>query len=320
MSRWFLALIVLIVVQSTVGSALAAEVAAVAVDAPSDLSSYRALQSLTLQALQDQGLETVDPASLQAPVGGDVPVAEAKEAGATRIYVLRLMPLDQAVLAVLEDLGADGKTTLHRSSAIIEDIREADRVLGRLARAVVKGESLQEGAELSTVTEHEGREFAKRPGEFLWGFDVRAGFGAADVPTIPGMFGAAFRFMYEIEHATFGLTIGGGGSNHGGLYETTIRANYLFSESDISFYLGGGFGISAMVVDGYDGEFGGHGMVSFGAELFRLHATRLVLGADVMLPMYTLQGDDVWDSTRNVSTRRPDAYIPVPMFTASVLF
>lgn len=317
MTRWFLALILVL---STVEGALAAEVAAVAVDAPADLGSYRALQSLTLQALQDQGLETVDPASMQAPVGGAIPVEEAVKAGATRIYVLRLMPLDDAVLAVLEDMGSDGKTTLHRSSAIIEDIREADRVLGRLARAVVKGESLGEGAKLDTVTEHEAREFAKRPGEFLWGFDVRAGFGAADVPTVPGMFGAAFRFMYEIEHATFGLTIGGGGSDHGGLYETTIRANYLFSESDISFYLGGGFGISAMVVDGYDGEFGGHGMVSFGAELFRLHATRLVLGADVLLPMYTLQEADTWDANAQSSTRRADAYVPVPMFTACVLF
>lgn len=299
-----------------------AQSAAVAVDAPADMVAARAMQVLTLQALADEGVEAGDPEALRQPLTVAAATVAATEAGATRLFVLHLAPLTEAVLASLEEVNpADGKT-LARASLMIQSEREASRALARLAHSVLTRTPIAEGQLVSTVTESEAVPYAKKPGEFLYGITVLAGFGAGDLSPVPGIYGATFRFFYEMPHVNFGITLGGGGSEDAGFYETTVRAHYLFSESDTSGYLGGGLGISFITEDDHEAKYGAHVTISGGVEAFRLHSVRLLVGIDVLLPTYVLDGETKYDYTDGKSIERTtsDAYVVIPTFTVGVMF
>lgn len=298
--------------------------AVVAVDVAPDTEGARALQVLTLQALADQGVDTADPDALRVPLGADVARELATQAGAERLFVLHLAPLSSSVLASLEEVGLEDGRTLARASLMIQTPADSARALGRLALSVTGRRPIEEGQLVSTVTESEAQPYSKRPGEFLFGVSVLAGLGAADVEKVPGLYGLNLRFFYEMPHVNFGGTIGGAGSKDAGMFEATIRAHYLFSESDTSGYLGGGLGISFIGMDDHDLEYGAHGVVSAGVEAFRLHATRLTVGVDVYLPTYVLEGDDYGhydsDTEQWVETEVKDAYVVVPTITIGLMF
>lgn len=296
----------------------------VAVDAADGALGTRALQSLMLQALTDQGLETADPQVLQVPVPSSAARELAAEGGAGRLFVLHLAPLEGSMLASLEEVSVEDGRTLGRASLLIQSAVDSQRSLARLARAVVAREPLREGQLVSTVTEAEGQPYSKQPGEFLFGMALFGGLGAAQLDPVPGLYGGNIRFFYELPQVNFGVTVGGGGSQGAGMFEATIRAHYLFSESDVSGYLGGGLGVSFMIADDHEFTYGAHFVLSGGVEAFRLHATRLIVGVDVMLPAYTLAGDTNYDwdpvSQESITTKADDVYMVVPMLTFGLMF
>lgn len=299
-----------------------AQTAVVAVDAPADMVAARALQVLTLQALADEGVSTMDPEGLRQPATATQARPIATEAGAGRLFVLHLAPLSEAVLASLEEVALADGATLRRASLMIQTERDSARSLGRLTQSVLKGVPITEGQLVSTLTESESQPYSKKPGEFLWGVSVFAGAGAGDLAKIPGLYGATFRFYYELPHVNFGVSLGGGGSEDAGTFEATVRAHYLFSESDTSGYLGGGLGISLIGAEDHDSEFGAHVMLSGGVEAFRLHAVRMVVGVDVLLPTYVLEGQTHfdWSDGTTIERKTSDAYVVVPTFTVGILF
>lgn len=308
--RPMLALIVLVLSRA----ALAADTAGVALDAPDGLPEARGMQVLAIQALQDAGMDVVDAVPLQGIVAPAALLDAASAAGVERLFVLHLAPLRDATIAMLEEVIPSSGACIYRASLTIDTDADADRVLGRLAAAVVARAPVDDGARIETVTEHEGRPYAKRPGEFLWGIGIFAGLLPSVDDEVAWLYGGQLRFLYELPNWNFGVTLGGGGSEDGGLGELTVRANYLFIDGDVSPYVGLGFGISGLGVDSLDGQFGAHAVVSAGVELFRLHATRLVAGVDVMLPMYRLESYD-WDD--GVSEAR---YTPFTALTVGVLW
>lgn len=301
---------------------LFADTAVVSVDAAPETAGARALQALTLQALADQGLDTADPEALRSPESDEAAREAAREAGATRLFVLHLAPLSEAVLASLEEVTLDQGHTVARASLMIQRPEDSARALGRLATSVVSRAPIEESQLVSTVTQSESQPYSKRPGEFMVGMSLWGGVGAADVATVPALYGTSLRLFYETPDFTFGGTLGGAGSENGGLFEMTIRGHYLFSQSDVSGYLGGGLGISFMTMTDRDLNYGAHAVLSGGVEAFRLHATRLVVGADLLFPTYTLDRraeryDEQLGRTIDVST---ETYVVVPTLTVAVMF
>jgi hypothetical protein len=312
-------MVVAMVLGAPAAMAETAAVAAVAIDAPDGFVGSRAYQVLTLQALADLGIETKDPLPLQQPTPTQAAVAIAREAHVDRLFVLHIAPLQEAALASLEEVALDTEATLHRATLMVESDRDVDRVIARLAEAVVRRQPVTEGQTVESVTEAEAQPFSKRPGEFLFGVGVLAGLVAADTDPVAGVYGVTMRFYYEIEDANFGASISGGGSERGGFFETSVRAHYLFGSGDVSGYLGGGLGILVQGLDAYDSAYGAAFTLSGGVEAFRLHSTRLVAGVDVSLPTFVLDGEAMLDAAGN-PRRRADIYPVTPMFMLTVLF
>lgn len=322
MTRALFAALVLVTV--LLSSVALAGPAVVAVEATVATGGSRALQSMTLQALTYQGLETADPEVLQVPVRSSSARELAAQGGAARLFVLRLASMDDAVLASLEEVSLEDGRTLGRASLLIQSPVDSPLHVARLVRAVVSREPLAEGRVVRTLTEAEVEPFSSQPGEFFFGVTFFGGIGAANIDTIPGVYGGNGRFFYELPHANFGVTVGAGGSAEMVMFEATIRAHYLFSEADTSGYLGGGLGISFVAADHRVISYGAHFVLSGGVEAFRHYATRLVVGIDVMLPAYALTGDtkSEWDLTNFEpnETKRDDVYMVVPMATIALMF
>lgn len=283
----------------------AVEIAAVAVDASADVENARAMQVLTLQALQSRGFATLDPPALQGRLSPEEALPLAADSGAARLFVLHLAPLDVAVVASLSEVSVTAGTSQARASLVIDTPEDADRAISRLVDAVVDGVPLEETARIATLTEHEGRAFSKRPGEFLWGLTLSSAFGMYDgagSEDAPAIWGGSLRFLYEIEHAQFGVSLGGAGAEDGGMFDLSVRGHWLILDQDISPYVGGGLGVSVLGFTGLDLDYGGHAVLSGGVEFFRLHAARLVASVDVMLPFYRLGGGDRWIDGQSVDT------------------
>ena len=315
--------LLLIALSAAPARAAVPEIAAVALGAPADLESARALQVLTLQALQERGLATLDPPRLQTPIAVAEAGAIAAESGAQRLFVLELAPLDEeSIVAALAEVDAASGVSRARSSLVIDTMDDADRVLGRLVQSVLDGVPIDDTARIETVTEHEGHEYAKRPGEFLWGLSVSsiANFGGSEGDGAAALWGGRLNFLYEIPYAQFGARLGGGGSEDGALFELTVNANWMILDGDISPFVGGGLGLSALGLSDLDGGWGGHALVSGGVEFFRLHSARLTAGVDLLLPFYSVEQSDLWDDGEGTYDDDGHRWTPALMVSVGVLW
>ena len=323
MGRNTCALALSLVLFAVARPAAAAEIVAVTVDAPPDFASTRSMQVLVLQELQEHGFATLDPPALRGPASPERGCELALEAGAVRLFALQLAPLGESVVAGLAEMNLATGAASFGTSLVIDTPADADRAFDRLVAAVLEGVPVDETARVSTVTLHEGRPFAKRPGEFLWGFSVMTAIGLqSGLDGGPAAtYGGSLHFLYEIEHALFGGRLGAAGSaDGGGLADVSVVGYWLPFDGDISPYVGGGLGFSFSAFHG-EGDFGGHATVSAGVEFFRLHSARMLVGLDVLFPFYSIRRsceDCVWDEGDDPFEQK--VWTPALLLNVGVLF
>ncbi len=249
----------------------------------------RAYGLLLTHALADSGVTVGASAALQAaPNRGEASEA-AKGESLERLFVLTVAPLDTAKLLVLEELSPADGATVYRASLIAASDTDTARTLTRLVTSVTRRQPVEDGQRVSTVTEAEAQPYSKKPGEFLWGLTVTGGAVAADIDGSVAAYGTRIHFLYEMPHVNFGLSVGFMAHLDTMVSETTARANYLFSEGDHSAFLGGGVGLATVKVNGYEDGVGAGAMITGGVELFRLHSARMIIGAEVLLPLFEVE-------------------------------
>ena len=134
-----------------------------------------------------------------------------------------------------------------------------------------------------------------------------------DPDEVPIALGGGYR--YELD--SFALDLGGqlviaSGEDSGGVSFLANLGGVYFLDpiANNSAFLGGGLGLSSIVVGENGQTFNGgglHARVSAGFEFFRASNMRLILQADATLPLYDLEGEDRGDESESVDTK----YAPV---------
>jgi hypothetical protein len=272
------------------GRAAAADATAavvVADDGGLDASAVRAIRSVTAAELRKHGLAVPEavPAEPVQPVDAHL-AAMLQQIGVSRVFVLRIGgQLGRKVPLSLEEVSPQ-LTPIAAASLTATTLDEADVVATRLVLAVLDRRSADDSAGMRTVTVQEARPFQKKPGER---------FLVAGVPLllVPGRgststpLGFSFSYFYEAEAFRVGFTGLGATRDGSGVGWFGVDTAWLPLDGEVSPFFGAGLGYLAAA------ETGGLGArLSLGAELFRLHGVRLLLGVDAVIPFFTTASTD----------------------------
>jgi len=173
---------------------------------------------------------------------------------------------------------------VHSASLTATGLDECDVVTARLVDAVLGGRSAESTAQMTTVTATESKPFAKKPGERFWfvGLPV-ALYNAGNTPT-----GFSLGYGYEAEN--FRISVTGAGYSRGsdGVAYVAMEAAWIPFATEISPYIGGGFGYM-----GAGGHGGLGGVIEGGLEAFRLHGVRALLGVQLTVPFFDKENSGV---------------------------
>jgi len=236
--------------------ARASAVVIVAEDGGFPPDTVKTVRSLAVTALRSRGID----------VGDEAPARD-------REFVLRLGRLDQKVLITLEDLAPPRTSPDFAATHAASSIDEADVVVPRLVRAVLRREPFDKGARVTTVTAQEATPFRTRPGEGLFVI----GLGLEPL-------GGSIGWSYEARAWRLGIIAQGAGERGSFL---GIDGAWVPLDGNVSPYLGAGLG----VVDGGDKASLGT-KLEVGVELFRLHGVRLMAGVGAIVPFESRPGGD----------------------------
>jgi hypothetical protein len=256
----------------------------VADDGGVDMASVRAMKGLALGQLEKRGKRMVsDPRLEGIKQTGPELQQLVQSLGVERVYVLRVTGrLGHKIPVELEEMTADLKPVY--GSSITTTIDEADVIVPRLVDAVVDHKSADDNATMRTVTEREAAPFKKKPGEKykVVSLPIPIYFGSRpDKSGTQTPLGISLGFMYEIENLRIGLDAQF--MEHKGVYVGSVIAEgyFLPFETEISPYIGGGIGYL------YTDETGGLGAkVEVGVEFLRLHAFRVMVAVEALIPFY----------------------------------
>ena len=253
-------------------------------------ATEKIVSRLTINALRAENIEVVERPELDRSVLLDDGVKTlARETGANQVYALRLSSLGEKLIVELQALTPELAVTNSRSLTS-RGIEELDLVIPRLAKALIANRSLEETAEIDTVSKQEGRQWEKRPGEFFWGFGISVGGAIADHASTT--YGLDLRFAYEMEHLRLNVNLGGmwpGESGDDGTARMTVGVSYLPFKTSASPYFGVDFGY--LYVNAGDGDGSGVGIIPHvGYEFFRLHSVRLLVEAGCVVPFFKTRG------------------------------
>ena len=249
-----------------------------------DLSTVRAIRGLTMGALEKRGVRLVSDPRLEGikPTGPDLQQL-VQSIGASKVYVLRVTGrLGHKIPLTLEEMTSDLKVIY--GSSVTTTIDEADVIVPRLVNAVLDHKSADDNATMRSVTEREAAPFKKKPGEKYRniGLPIPMFFGSRpDKTGTQTPLGISVGFLYEIENLRIGFDAQF--MEHRGVYAASIIAEgyYLPFETEISPYFGGGIGYL------YTDDSGGLGAkVEVGFEFLRLHAFRVMVGIEALVPFY----------------------------------
>lgn len=238
-------------------AAWASAVVVVAEDGGFPPQTVSTLKSLAAVELRTRGIDV-----LEGPGAPD------------REFVLRLGRLDQKVVITLEDVAPPRTTPDYAATHAASSIDEADVVVPRLVRAVLKREPFEQGARMTTVTAQESTPFRNRPGEGLFVIGV----GLAPL-------GASIGWSYEAR--SFRLGIVAQGADEGASF-FGVDGAWIPYEASVSPYLGVGLG--SVGGEGVDASLGTK--LEVGAEFFRLHRVRLMAGLSAIIPFESRPGVD----------------------------
>jgi hypothetical protein len=233
--------------------------------------AVRTVRSLAATELRARGIDVREDPRFQDVVSlGPETLATLADAGASRVFVLRLGRLEQKVLITLEELAPPATVPFAETHAA-SSLDEADTVVPRLVRAVLDREPFEKGARMRTVTVQESEPL--RPGEGLFVI----GLGLEPL-------GGSLGWSYEARSWRLGVLAQGadeGASFFG------IDGAWLPHDGNISPYLGAGLGIVGH--DDADGAALGTKLEA-GVEFLRLHRVRLMAGVSATIPFESVNG------------------------------
>ncbi len=243
-------------------------------------AAVRTVRSLAATELRGRGLDVREDPRFEGTITLDPETrATLADAGASRVFVLRLGRLEQKVLITLEELAPPAAAPFAQTHAA-SSLDEADTVVPRLVRAVLDREPFERSARMQTVTAQESEPLRRKPGEGLF----IIGLGLEPL-------GGSLGWSYETRRWRLGVLAQGadeGASFFG------IDGAWLPYDGNVSPYLGAGLGIVGQGDDG-DGDGAALGTkLEAGAEFFRLHRVRLIAGVSAIIPFESVSGvDDV---------------------------
>ena len=269
--RTFTRFIPILISIGAAGSAWADAVVVVAEDGGFDPSTVQTVRTIASSQLRVRGVEVSDDPGYHTTV----PVTDSflqtvAERGAERLFVLRLGRLGEKVLISMEEIQAPVSTPLFVATLTAETIEEADTVVPRLVQAVLGRVPAEKTATITTMTAQESKEFRKRPGEGLWML------GLAVAPL-----GGSFGWSYEAEKWRLGSLFQGAEDDPSFF---GLEGAWVPFVGNISPYAGAGIGVVWPPTDvAGDAKLGAK--VDLGVEFFRLHGTRLLVGASAVIPL-----------------------------------
>ena len=253
-------------------------------------SSARTLHNMFVDALRQSGVQVVIPPSFKAIQPSDEEIKKAAtEASAQQIYLLTVSSLGQKLILRAELKGPDLSIVRVRNMNA-NRLEEADLVLPRLTRALVKDQSLEETASIDTLSQTEGRQWEKQPGEFLWGIGLLGGVSLDPVNAFA--FGAEGTFAYEMKHFKLQADLGGIGADDANaisMFRLGIGASYLPFARDWSPYFGGRLNFLVLDAGDYSDQTGMGATVHAGLEFFRFHRARLLAEVGCTLPFFNVK-------------------------------
>lgn len=223
--------------------------------------------------------------NLGRPVG--LPTAEAQVAGPR--YLVQLDKLGASVVVRLTQVDAAGAVVIGRTLSLgkIEDLPVA---APRLARAVVRNESLEETQQMDNLVGSESRTHQKLDGETLLSAGVLTGV-LTGVETTSALVGADLAAGYEF--GDFGLnasmrlgaaSTAGDSGKDGAFFGMSVGGRYFFNRGNGAAFLGTGLGFDVMEIGNFEGTLPA-AYLEAGYELFRLTESRLTANLRVDLPL-----------------------------------
>ena len=251
-------------------------------DGALDAPAVHAIRNVAASELRKRGIALAEDRRTAGvhPVDEDLSTL-ALDLGAHRLFALRIGGrLGQKIPISLDELSADTLAPVHSASLTATGLEECDVVTARLVDAVLGGRSAESTAQMTTVTATESKPFAKKPGERFWfiGLPV-ALYNAGSTPT-----GFSLGYGYEAEN--FRISVTGAGYSRGsdGVVYLVMEAAWIPFATEVSPYIGGGFGYM-----GAGGHGGLGGVVEGGFEAFRLHGVRGLIGVQLTIPFFDTQ-------------------------------
>jgi hypothetical protein len=216
-------------------------------------------------------------------------VAVAPDQGAvTEAYVVRLQRLGSSwVIRVSHErpLGIEADSR----QLLLKELDETPVAAERIGRAFGRGEPVAQTQDYTTVTQSEGRSYAKRSGEVV----VGPGVTAVYVAGTEGGLASGLNFNLYYEYPRWGLGFGGyvAGRKDTDVESAFVGARHYLLDGDITPLVGAGASFGRIQVDDHEG-----GGVSFfaeaGVEFFRLGKTHLAAYLRAEVPTYTLEETD----------------------------
>ena len=257
-----------------------------------DHNTSRTLRSITATELRKRGLTVSDDPKFAGVQPVDDRLVEAlRNLNIKRLFVLRIGgKLGRKLPLALEEIDAERFTTIFATDLVATGIEESDRNLKRLVESVLDRQPAADTAGMTTVTNEEKRPFQKKPAEWFKSIGFAFGFQGSDSRSYQTPLGGSLAVMVEIEYArielqAFGETHGSSATGFAGLL-----GYWLPSDKQLSPYIGGGLGYTAIRGSNGAGDTNwGGGMaaaVEVGIEAFRLQTFRVIVGMEGIIPLF----------------------------------
>ncbi len=240
-------------------------------------ASLRTVRSIAATELRARGVPVIEDDRLEGvrPLDPET-MSMIKTIGAERVFAFRLGRLHKKVLMSLEELQLPSEAPVHVARLTASSLDESDVVIPRLVRAVLERAPVDEGQRITTMTDQETEPFKKKAGEGMF----ILGVGVAPL-------GASIGWSYEAQSWRLGVLLQGA-ENDPSFFG--VEAAWIPLDTNISPYVSAALGVVGAAHDADGAALGTK--LEVGAEFFRLHGTRLFVGASVIIPFENLEVTD----------------------------
>jgi hypothetical protein len=256
-----------------------------------------------------------------------------------RVYDVRLRPRGKQVEVVLTERRPPAMRSTFSARLSAAGLERVSKVIPKLVGAVVAredpGQEQEPKAEVVADATPQAEVKAQptappdatpapdpvpggsaRRGQILVGASLDMG---TFLHSAAGLYGGTAKIFYQWTSLRLGAELGGSGGG-GTTFHLAARGDYLFSQSGLSPYLGGGLGY-VLTRDGSKAE-GGGGYFSAvaGLEYSRWRKVHLLAEADVMLPFFSARREEVENRNGIVELVGVGAWSPAILFKLGCLY